>query len=249
VSSIRVGIGGWSFAPWRGGFYPPGLPHAQELAFAASRLTSIEINATFHGPQKPASFRNWRDAVPEDFAFAVKAPRTATWRRELAEAGPTIARFLDGGVMELGQQLGPMLWQFPPTRRFEPAAMEAFLELLPPEHGGRPLRHAVEVFHESFADPGFATLLRRFGVAWAVVDADGYGPADSETADFVYARLKRNAASEAEGYAGAALDRWAAQLRTWARGARACFAYFIGGDKVRAPDAAQAMLARLARPS
>ncbi len=145
AGAIRVGIGGWTYPPWRGVFYPEGLPHAQELAYAAAQLTSIEINATFHGSQKPDSFRRWRDAVPDGFVFSLKAPRYATWRRSLAEAGPSIARFLDSGVTELGPKLGPMLWQLPPTRRFDADAIEPFLALLPREHMGwrcaTPSRH------------------------------------------------------------------------------------------------------------
>ena len=187
---MAVGIGGWSFPPWRGTFYPTGLPHARELAYVATQLTSIEINATFHGTQKPDSFRRWREAVPDGFVFSLKAPRYATWRRTLSEAGPSIARFLESGVTELGSKLGPLLWQLPPTRRFDPAAIEPFLALLPRTHAGLALRHAIEAPHQSFADPGFAELLRRFGVAWAMVDADGIPPA-GPTAEFLDARLKR----------------------------------------------------------
>ncbi len=243
---IRVGIGGWTFPPWRGVFYPAGLPHARELAYAATHLTAIEINATFHGPQKPESFRRWRDAAPPGFVFSVKAPRFATWRRELSEAGPSIARFLDSGVVELGEKLGPMLWQLPPTRKFDRATLEPFLALLPRAHGGVTLRHAIEAPHASFADPAFPALLREYGVAWAMVDDDGIPPAEV-TAGFVYARLKRNEEAAPDGYAAAALDAWHARLRGWSTERRDCFVLFIGGDKVRAPDAAAAMLARLAR--
>lgn len=244
TGTIRVGIGGWTFPPWRGVFYPSDLPHAQELPYAAAHLTSIEINATFHGPQKPESFRRWRDAAPDGFVFSVKAPRFATWRRELAEAGPSITRFLDSGVIELGAKLGPMLWQLPPTRKFDPAAIEPFLGLLPRAHAGIALRHAIEAPHQSFADPAFAELLRQFGITWTMVDADDY-PNAVPTGDFIYARLKRNSAAAPEGYAHAALDAWHMRSRQWATGGRDCFVYFIGGDKVRAPDAARAMLARL----
>ena len=243
---IRVGIGGWTYPPWRGAFYPPGLPHAQELTYAASVLTSIEINATFHGSQKPESFRKWRDAVPDGFVFSLKAPRYATWRRELGEAGPSITRFLESGVMELGPKLGPLLWQLPPTRKFDAAAIEPFLALLPQAHAGVPLRHAIETPHESFAHPAFAGLLRRRGVAWAVVDADGY-PAAEQTAGFLYARLKRNDAAEPDGYAAASLDAWDRRLRDL--GEQDVHVYFIAGDKARAPDAARSLLARLGRNS
>ncbi len=244
AGTVRVGIGGWTYPPWRGVFYPKGLPHAQELAYAATHLTSIEINATFHGTQKPDSFRRWRQAVPDGFVFSLKAPRYATWRRTLAEAEPSIARFLESGVTELGSTLGPMLWQLPPTRRFDAAELESFLALLPREHNGRALRHALETPHESFADPAVAPLLRRFGVAWALVDAEGYPPAEP-TASFVYARLKRNTAGQPDGYDPTTLDAWRERLRAWTRSDLDCFVYFIGGEKIRAPIAAGAMLARL----
>jgi uncharacterized protein YecE (DUF72 family) len=243
---IRVGIGGWTFPPWRGVFYPAGLPHARELEYAAGQLTSIEINATFHGTQKLESFRKWRDAAPDGFVFSVKAPRYATWRRELGEAEPSIARFFDSGVTELRPKLGPMLWQLPPTRKFDAAGVEPFLALLPREHAGVALRHAIETPHESFADPAWPALLRRYGVAWAMVDADGY-PSAEPTAEFVYARLKRNAEAEPEGYLSAALDGWGERLRAWAAAGADCFVYFIAGEKIRAPAAAAAMMRRLDR--
>ncbi len=244
TGAVRVGIGGWTYPPWRGKFYPADLPQARELEYAATHLTSIEINATFHGSQKPESFRKWRDAAPDDFVFSLKAPRFATWRRDLSEAEPSITRFLESGVAELGPKLGPMLWQLPPTRKFDAATIEPFLALLPRSHGGVALRHAIETPHPSFADAGFADLLRRHGVAWAMVDADDYPPAEP-TAGFIYARLKRNAEAEPEGYASAALDSWLRRLRGPADGQRDAYVYFIGGDKVRAPDAARAMLRRL----
>ncbi len=242
---IRVGIGGWTYPPWRGTFYPPGLPHAQELAYAASHLTSIEINATFHGTQRPDSFRKWRDTAPDGFVFSVKAPRYATWRRELSEAGTSIQRFLNSGVTELGAKLGPLMWQLPPTRTFDAAAIEPFLALLPASHGGVTLRHAIETPHESFANPVFAELLRRYGVAWTMVDADGYPPAEP-TADFRYARLKRSAAAEPQGYAAAALASWRQRIAEADANGHDAYVYFIAGDKVRAPDAAQAFLSSLA---
>lgn len=257
----HVGIGGWTFAPWRGRFYPPGLPHAQELAYAAARLTAIEINATFYGRQKPESFARWAAAVPEGFVFALKASRFCTHRRALDEAGPSITNFLDSGITRLGPRLGPILWQFPATRAFEPAPFAAFLRLLPPAHDALPLRHVIEARHPSFADPAFMALLAAHGVAHAIIE-EGEGPTLGDvTADFVYARLKRSAETEAEGYDAAALDGWAARVRGWLAGRpatdlpragppesprpRDVFVFFIAGDKVRAPDAARALLARL----
>jgi uncharacterized protein YecE (DUF72 family) len=237
TASIRVGIGGWTFAPWRGSFYPPGLPHAQELEYASSKLTAIEINGTFYRSQTPASFARWAAETPDSFVFAVKAPRVATYRNALQ-------------------------WQFPPTRKFDTAAMEGFLALLPLSYEGMALRHVIEARHPSFDDPAWIALLRRFGVAHAIVERDDT-PLGDVTADFVYARLERNDAAAPHGYAEAALDAWAQRLRAWAAGRRVddlrcsgpaakgrqpprdCFAFFISGDKVRAPDAAMAMLARL----
>jgi uncharacterized protein YecE (DUF72 family) len=263
IASIHVGIGGWTFPPWRGAFYPPGLPHARELEYASSKLTAIEINGTFYRTQTPASFARWAAETPDGFVFAVKAPRVATYRNALHEAEPSIARFLGSGLTELGAKLGPLLWQFPPTRTFDTAAMEGFLALLPASQGGIPLRHVVEARHPSFGDPAWIALLRRFGVAHAIVERDD-SPLGDVTADFVYARLQRNDAAAPHGYADAALEAWAGRLRAWAAGRkvddlrcvvpvakgrpppRDCFAFFISGDKIRAPDAAMAMLARLA---
>ena len=155
MTTIRVGVGGWVFAPWRGTFYPPGLPQARELEYASRHLTAIEINGTFYGSQKPASFRRWRDETPDDFMFSLKGPRFATHRRDLREAGASIERFFTSGVLELGDKLGPVLWQFPGTKRFEPEDFGAFLKLLPPSIEGRSMRHVVEVSHASFAAPAF----------------------------------------------------------------------------------------------
>lgn len=266
MAAIRVGIGGWNYPPWRGSFYPPGLPQAQELAYASRNVTSIEVNATFYGPQKPASFRKWREQSPDGFVFSLKGPRFATHRRDLADSGESVRRFLDTGVLELGEKLGPILWQFPPTRRFTAAAMRPFLDSLPPAHGGARLRHAVEVTHPSFADPDWMGLLREAGIAHAIMDSDKHTLLADLTAPFTYARLQRNTLDEPEGYDSSALDAWAARLRAWAAGdqisdlpqvgppssgggaERQCFVYFIGGDKVRAPAAAKALIRRLEAP-
>ena len=257
----HVGIGGWTFAPWRGPFYPPGLVHAKELAYAAGKLTAIEINGTFYRTQTPASFDKWRTEVPDGFVFAVKAPRVTTHRTVLAESEPAIARFLGSGLLELGDRLGPVLWQFPPTRKFEPEHFEAFLAMLPASHGGQPMRHVVEARHPSFAVPEWFALLRKYSIAAAIIDSDKHTLLGDLTGPFVYARLQRNAEAEPEGYDGAALDTWAQRVRGWLAGQppsdlplaapanaaepRECFVFFISGDKVRAPDAAQAFLKRL----
>ena len=262
---IRVGIGGWVFAPWRGNFYPSGLPQSRELDYASRRVTSIEINATFYGAQKPASFRRWHDETPEDFVFSVKGTRYATHRRDLAGAGPSIERFFASGVLELRQKLGPILWQFPPSTRFDESGFAAFLALLPQSSDGTAIRHAVEIGHKSFVDAGFVALLRKSQVALAIVDSERHPPLADVTADFLYARLRRSAADEATGYPPGALDAWAERFRLWSAGGepkdvprahpdpappanrRDCFVYFISGAKERAPAAAQALLERLAR--
>jgi len=264
---IRVGVGGWVFAPWRGTFYPKNLTQARELEYASRHLTAIEINGTFYGSQKPASFRRWRDETPEDFMFSLKGPRFATHRRELGEARDSIERFFTSGVLELGAKLGPVLWQFPGTKRFEPEDFGAFLALLPASIEGRKLRHVVEVSHGSFAAPAFIDLLRKHGVALALVDSADRPAVFDLTADFVYARLRRSIEQEPTGYPKSALDAWAQRFETWAAGGepkdlpgvhagpapaektRDCFVYFIGGAKIRAPAAAQALIARLAQPS
>src|SRR5580704_8917818 len=168
---IRVGIGGWVFAPWRGTFYPKGLAQARELAHASRCLTTIEINGTFYGAQKPASFRRWAEETPDDFVFSLKGPRFATHRPRLAEAGPSIDRFFASGVLELGEKLGPVLWQLPPNKAFEPEDFAAFLALLPQSLGGRAIRHAVEVRHKSFVAPEFVALMSKFSAAIALIDA------------------------------------------------------------------------------
>lgn len=244
-TAIRVGIGGWVFPPWRGAFYPPGLTQARELSHASRQVTAIEINGTFYGSQKPASFRRWHDETPDDFVFSLKGPRFVTHRRDPATAGPSIERFLGSGVLELGAKLGPILWQFAPFLRFDEAAFAAFLALLPRTVDGRDLRHVVEVRHPSFAAPAFADLLRRCGVAVARVDDEKYPLLDDITADFVYARLRRCTLEEPTGYSSEALDAWARSARAWCAGGRDCFIYFINGAKVRAPAAARALIEHL----
>ena len=261
MSTIHVGVGGWNFPPWRGTFYPAGLPQAQELAYAGQRLSAIEINATFYGRQKPESFAKWRDAVPEGFVFAVKASRFTTHKKDLAAAGEAITAFVVSGITELGPKLGPILWQFPPTRRFEREPFAAFLRALPASQDGIALRHVVETRHESFADAAYMSLLRDHGVAHAIIESDKHILLADLTADFVYARLEHNRESEPEGYASAALDGWAGRVQAWASGqmaddlprageaasaqAREAFVFFISGDKVRAPASAMAFLGRL----
>lgn len=240
---IKVGIGGWSYAPWRGTFYPPGLPQARELEHAAARVQAIEINATFYKTQNLDSWKRWGAAAPPGFTFCVKGSRFCTNRKVLADAGEGIARFLGQGFTRLGDKLGPILWQMAATKRFERDDFARFLDLLPPSHDGVALRHAVEVRHESFADPAFAELLGARNVAVARLDP----PAPTgalQTADFVYARLKGMREAEPEGYEAEALDGWAARAKEWAAEGNA-FLFMINGAKVRAPAAAEALIGRL----
>jgi uncharacterized protein YecE (DUF72 family) len=242
---IRVGIGGWTFPPWRGPFYPEGLPHAQELSHASRRVTTIEVNGTFYGSQKPATFRRWADETPDGFVFSLKAPRYAVNRRELAGAGPSMERFVASGIEELGDKLGPILWQLPPTKAFDAVDLAAFLALMPREVSGRPLRHALEVRHASFRDDRLARLLREHGVALVLADDDTYPMLTERTAGFTYARLRRCSETEPTGYGAAALDEWAGRFKRLATGTGPCFAYFINGAKIHAPAAAMALIERL----
>lgn len=262
MATIRVGIGGWNFPPWRGRFYPKGLPRAQELAYAGSRLSSIEINATFYRHQSANTFAAWREATPEHFVFAVKAHRASTSAKDFAGADAAIARFLESGIAELGPKLGPILWQFPPNRRFDPDTAETFLAALPKTLDGRTLRHAIEARHASFDNPAWTALLRRYQAAAVIVESGKQSLRGDITGGFVYARLQQNVAAAQEGYASDALDRWATRFAAWANGdavddvpltdtAKAaelkplpCFVYFIGGDKERAPDSACALIRR-----
>lgn len=259
---ITVGIGGWTFAPWRGPFYPKGLPHARELAHASRQVTAIEINGTFYRTQSPASFRKWADETPDGFVFAVKGHRFVTNRKVLAEAGPSVETFIGSGLLELGDKLGPINWQLAATKRFDPDDVAAFLALLPHERDGRRLRHALEVRHESFVTPAFVDLARKHGVAIIYAESDDYPAIADMTADFTYARLQRSRETEADGYPAAELEGWAKAARAWEGGKvppelplvgkakkadaeRDVFVFFIAGDKVKAPAAAQALIARL----
>jgi uncharacterized protein YecE (DUF72 family) len=266
TGAIRIGIGGWTYEPWRGTFYPGKLPQKRELEYASRQLTSIEINGTFYGSQKPDTFAKWRDETPDGFVFSVKAPRFATHRKTLAEAGGTIARFLAGGVMELKDKLGPINWQLLPTKKFDPTDFEAFLKLLPKEAEGRALRHVVEVRHESFRSPEFTALVREHGVAVSIAAESAYPQIADATAPFVYARIMGTTETEELGYSEAALDLWGARAKAWASGtavhgldrvepravdgkARDVYIYVISGHKVRNPAAAMALLRRLGSPA
>ena len=259
---IYCGIGGWTYEPWRGVFYPKGLPHARELAYAAEHLTSIEVNGTFYRTQTPATFRKWASEVPDGFVFSLKGPRYAVNRRVLSEAGDSVNRFLDSGITELGDKLGPLLWQFAPTKKFDEADFAGFLALLPPTFDGRPLRHVVEVRHDSFKSPGFIALARDANVAICYADHDTYPAIADVTGDFVYARLQKGNEKLKAGYPPKALDAWTARAKIWAKGGepadlprvdkksapsrpRDVFVYFIHEAKLRAPAAAMALIGRL----
>lgn len=244
-ASIRVGIGGWTYAPWRGIFYPDGLAQKKELSFASRTLTSIEINGTYYSSFKPASWAKWREETPDGFVFAVKASRYCTNCRKLADAGESIARFVSQGLHELKDRLGPINWQFMATKKFDPEDFEGFLKLLPREIKGRPLRHALEVRSPTFRDPRFFDLARTYNTAVVFADDDDFPEIDEATADFTYARLMRSQADVETGYTANALDGWAKRAKGWAsRGD--VFVYFISGAKERAPAAAQALIERVA---
>jgi len=242
---IRIGIGGWTFAPWRGSFYPEGLAQKRELEYASRKLSSIEINGTFYGAQKPESFIKWHDETPDDFVFAVKGPGFVSNRKLLAETGEAIERFFASGVMELKDKLGPIEWQFMPGKKYDPEDFAAFLALLPKERDGRKLRHAVEVRNESFVRDEVYAAAGQHKVAIVVAGDSKYPLIDRPTADFVYARIMGTKAEEPLGYSSAALDAWAAKARQWAAGGKDVFLYVISGAKERNPGAAMALIERL----
>ena len=264
---IRVGIGGWTYEPWRGTFYPPGLPAKRELEHASRHLTAIEINGTFYRSQGPKSFAKWRDETPGNFVFTVKGHRAVVNAKKLAEAGEAVEWFFKSGISELGPKLGPILWQLAPFKKFDAEDLGGFLALLPKEVGGLPLRHALEVRSKSFLVPDFVALAAKHNVAIVYADSDDYPPVADSTADFVYARLQRSGADEATGYSAADLDQWANRARTWESGgvpddlpkvieapaspgkskptARQVYVFFISGAKERNPAAAQALIVRL----
>ena len=258
---IRIGIGGWTYEPWRGTFFPEKWPQKRELDYAASKLTAIEVNGTYYSSQKPATFASWAKAVPDGFVFALKASRYCTNRKVLAEAGESITKFTGQGIVELGDRLGPILWQFMATKKFDTDDFGAFLKLLPSSQDGVALRHAVQVRHESFLVPEFVALARAAGVAIVYADSTEYPAIADVSGDMVYARLEAAVEDEPAGYAPAALDRWAKAARDWSAGAapgdlpyvaeaapvvpRETFVFFINGAKVRAPHGAMALIERV----
>jgi uncharacterized protein YecE (DUF72 family) len=259
---IRVGIGGWSYDPWRETFYPPSVPAKGELEYASRQVTAIEINSTFYRMQKPEVYAKWRDSTPEDFVFSLKAPRFIVQRKVLADAASGIQRFISGGIVELQQRLGPILWQLAPTQHFDAADLERFLEMLPAKLDNLTLRHALEVRHESYMNADFLALARKYGVSVVFEDDKDYPGFADVTGTFIYARLRQCVATVETGYAAPALKLWAERARTWAKGAeptdlprvappaakaqpRDVFIYFINGAKERAPAAAKALISIL----
>jgi uncharacterized protein YecE (DUF72 family) len=261
AGDVRTGMGGWVFPPWRGVFYPEGLVQKRELEYASQKVGAIEINGTYYRAPEASTYEKWAAQTPEGFIFSVKAPRLIVQARALAGTGQRVRSFLDGAVA-LGPRLGPLLWQFMPTRRFDPDDIAAFLDLLPEKHGGVALRHAVEVRHESFMDERWLDMARERGVATVFTDSPKYPSLADLTGSFVYARLMRSVSSETNGYPTAELKKWAARAKSWAEGhdpadlphtgavqrdgaAKDVFIYFISAAKERNPAAAVA-LAKLA---
>ena len=261
-SGIRVGLGGWNFAPWRNNFYPKDLVQRRELEFASRHLTAIEINSTFYQAQKAAVYAKWRAETPDAFVFSLKAPGHITGRRVLAETGKAIDAFVFGGLAEFGDRLGPILWQLPPNKTFERADLAAFLDQLPRSLDAYPLRHVLEVRHESFRCGEYVELARKYCMPTVFTDSPKYPSLADISGDFVYARLMRSESKINTGYAPQALDGWAARARTWAAGKqpddlpyvskeaakvtpRDVYIYFISAAKERNPAAAIALIERL----
>lgn len=239
--TVRVGIGGWNYPPWRGTFFPDKLPQSRELEYASRQLGAIEINATFYGRQSPKSWEKWAATVPDGFQFAVKGSRFCVTRPKLADAGEGIGNFLDQGLTALGPRLGPILWMFAARRRFDLEDIAGFLRLLPAKHDGAPLRHAIEPRHESFRDEAFFALCREHNTAVVFGDSDEFPCIEADTADFTYARLQRMHEDVATGYDDAALDRFAEKAKNWSSNGRDSYIFMINGAKVRAPAAALAL--------
>ena len=242
---IRVGIGGWTYPPWRGAFYPPGLPQSREMQYATEQFGAIEINATFYGRQSPKSWEAWGKAAPEGFQFAVKGSRYCVTRPKLGDAAEGVARFLEQGLAALGPKLGPILWMLSARRKFDRDDIAAFLTLLPRELDGIKLRHAIEPRHESFCDPAFIDLARERGVAIVYGDDDEFPCIDADTASFRYGRLQRMREEIATGYDAAALNGFVKRARDWASKGRDAYIFMINGAKIRAPAAATALIERL----
>jgi uncharacterized protein YecE (DUF72 family) len=260
--TIRVGIGGWTYAPWRDNFYPPKLVQRRELEYASRQLRAIEINGTFYGAQKPATYAKWAAETPEGFVFSLKAPRYILESKRLADAGKGVSGFIHGGLAGMGDRLGPILWQLPPSRPFDADDLGAFLDALPRELDGQPLRHVLEVRHASFLSEAYVELARSHRIPTVFTDSPKYPSLADLTGDFSYARLMRSEDDLPTGYTPAALDRWADHARDWAAGRdvaelphvaalqkkaspRDVFVFFISAAKHRNPAAAVALQKRV----
>jgi uncharacterized protein YecE (DUF72 family) len=241
---IRIGIGGWTYAPWRGVFYPDKLPQAKECEYATRAMTAIEINATFYGRQKPKSWETWEKVAPDDFQFAIKGSRYCVSRSKLAESGDSIANFFGQGFQVLGPKLGPILWQFAKFKKFDRDDLASFIDLLPAELDGITLRHGIEPRHESFRDEKFFELCTARNIAVVHEDSDEFPLIEADTADFAYARLQRMNEDIETGYDSLALDDFAERARKWQAKGDA-YIFMINGAKVRAPAAALALQERL----
>jgi uncharacterized protein YecE (DUF72 family) len=246
---IVVGVGGWTYEPWRGRFFPADLPQKQELGFLSRKLSSVEVNGTYYRTQSRDTYRKWHDETPDGFTFALKGPRFATNRRVLAEAGSSVERFLDSGVAALNDKLGPINWQLMPTKRFDPDDFAAFLALLPRSVEGCALRHAIELRHESFNTPDLMTLAREHQVGIVLAGDSHYPAIDDHEAPFRYVRIMGTSESEPSGYAREAVAAWADRARGWAAEGRDVFLYVISGFKARNPAAALALIEALGSPS
>lgn len=258
---IRIGVGGWTYEPWDESFYPADLRKKDQLSYSASRLSAIEVNGTFYRTQKPETFQAWADAVPDGFVFAVKAPRYAVNRKVLAEGAESIGRFVESGLDRLGAKLGPILWQLPPTKKYEPDDFRAFLDLLPERSGDRTLRHAVELRHPSFKDAGVVECCRDRNIAIVLAGDSDYPLIADQTADFSYLRIMGTTEGHPLGYAPSQLDRWTERAKTLAAGrqpedlpgiaeppkatTRDVFLFVISGHKAANPAAAMALIERL----
>jgi uncharacterized protein YecE (DUF72 family) len=242
---IRIGIGGWTYPPWRGAFYPDKLPQSKELEYASRQLGAIEVNATFYGRQSPKSWSAWEKTVPDNFQFAVKGSRFCVMRSRLSEGAEGIGNFFAQGFSALGPKLGPILWQFAARRQFDRDDIAGFIDLLPTDLDGIVLRHAIEPRHESFHDERFFELCRARNIAIVFEDSDQYPCIEADTADFSYARLQRMREEVPTGYDEDALDAFAGLSRNWQREGRDAYIFMINGAKVKAPAAALALQDRL----
>ena len=261
--TIRAGMGGWTFEPWEGTFYPGKLPKKQQLHFASRQVPTIEVNGTYYSGFTPATYMKWAAETPDDFVFSIKGNRFVTNRKVLGEAGESMAKFFGQGLEELGPKLGPIVWQFAPTKKFEPDDFEAFLKLLPSKLGGIALRYALEVRNGSFAVPEFVALARKYNAAICYAHHFDYPEFADVTGDFVYARLQKGSDDVATAYKPAGLDKWAERLKIWAAGGqpddlpyadndskaerkpRDVFVYIIHEGKIRAPQGAMSIMERM----